>query len=133
MRAIAVITAAAALFLTVGSAVAQTAQPPARPMPAPEARPPEPREVEGTVSKVDPASQTIGVSRGWFGLLGRTLQVTDQTEIRVNGRGASLGEIQEGAKVKASFEIREGKNVAKSIEVSPDLPPAKGASRPATQ
>jgi hypothetical protein len=148
MRALAAITAAAAMLLAIGSADAQVT-PPARPMPVPEARSaPEPHEVEGKVSKVDPANQTIGVSRGWFGLFGKTLQVTDRTEIRIAGRGATLGEVQEGDRVKASFEVREGKSVARSIEVSPPeeppraAPPARGATpapvggsspRPATQ
>jgi hypothetical protein len=148
MKAFAVTTAAAVL-LAVGSAGAQTAQPPVRSAPAPASRPaPEPHQVEGKVTKVDPASQTIGVSRGWFGLFGRTLLVTDRTEIRIAGRGATLGEVQEGDKVKASFEVREGRTVATSIEVSPEEPgpapppargtpglprPPSGSSRPATQ
>jgi hypothetical protein len=147
MKAFAV-TTAAAVFLAVGTAGAQTVPPPVRSTPAPQARPaPEPHQVEGKVSKVDPASQTIGVSRGWFGLFGRTLQVTDHTEIRIAGRGATLGEVQEGDRVKASFEVREGKSVATSIEVSPEEPsapppargtpglprPPSGSSRPATQ
>lgn len=118
--------------MVVGLAVAQAPQQPTTPMPLPRAQtPPEPQAVEGTVSKVDPATKTVGVSTGWFGLLGRTLQVTDQTEIRVAGRGGTLGEIREGARVKASFEFREGKNVAKSIEVIPPEEKAPAPARPA--
>jgi len=72
--------------------------------------------IEGTVKKVDPAARTVQISTGFFGIFGRTLEVTDETQIQIEGREATLAELQEGAKVKASYELREGKSVVTRIE-----------------
>ena len=112
----------------IGTAAAQTAPPTTqRPMPPPGATPPAPppempkeKEVEGTVSKVDPLAKTVGVSSGLFGLMGATVQVADGTEIRVLGQRGTLADIKEGTRVKASYEVRDGKNLAKTIEVMPE-------------
>ncbi len=118
---------AASLALVVAPVMAQTQTPTPRPAPgAPGAAPapgvekPSMKEVEGTVKKVDPAAKSVQVSSGLLGLFGATLEVTDDTKIQVQGKeGASLADIQEGAKVKASYESRDGKNLAKRIEVMP--------------
>src|SRR5262245_3946105 len=95
---------------------------PQQPMPAPRSAPtpeiPKERSVEGTVRKVGAMGKTVGVSTGFFGLLGRTLEVESGTQIRVQGQPATLTEIKEGARVKASYEVRDGKNVAKMIDVT---------------
>ena len=78
-----------------------------------------PAQVEGTVKKVDPGAQTVDISSGLFGMLGRRLEVNDRTTIQMDGRQATLADIQEGAKVKASYEAQAGKNVATAIEVIP--------------
>jgi Cu/Ag efflux protein CusF len=75
--------------------------------------------LEGSVKKVDPGAGTIRVSSGLLGILSTTLKVTSDTQIQVEGRQASLAEVREGAKIKASYESREGKNVATQIEVMP--------------
>jgi Cu/Ag efflux protein CusF len=124
------VLAAAIVALIVPPAMAQTA-----PMPAPapaapgapgpvdlsaprSASPPQEKLVEGPVKKVDPAAKTVQV--GWFlGFLRTTLEVTDDTYIAVEGTKASLLDIREGDKVKASYEPRDGKNIARSIEVTP--------------
>ena len=89
--------------------------PPGAVTPAPEV--PKEVQIEGTVSKVDPLAKTVGVSTGFFGLLGATVRVADDTQIRVQGQPATLAEVKEGARVKASYEVRDGKNLAKSIDV----------------
>ena len=112
------------LTLIVGPVMAQTQQPPMKEPPVPGGVPPatptpaEPRtkEVEGTVKKVDALGKSLQVSYR-LGLFGATLQVTDETDIQVEGRKGSLSDLREGAKVKASYETRDGKNVAKAIEV----------------
>jgi len=78
-----------------------------------------PAQVEGTVKKVDPGAQTVDISSGLFGMLGRRLEVNERTTIQLDGRQATLADIQEGAKVKASYEAQAGKNVATAIEVVP--------------
>lgn len=82
--------------------------------------------LEGKVRKVDPAARTVQVSSGLLGLFGRTLEVTSDTQIQVEGRQATLADIHEGAKVKASYETREGKNIATRIEVMAAPEPGKG-------
>jgi len=92
-----------------------------------------PAQVEGTVKKVDPSAQTVEVSSGLFGMMGRRLEVNDRTMIQLAGRQATLADIQEGAKVKASYEAQAGKNVATAIEVIPSERTDAGsapASRP---
>lgn len=135
----------ALLALVVAPVLAQTTPPapgsPARPAPAPEkAMPEKTKEVEGTVKKVDPTTKSVQVSSGLLGIFGATLEVTDETKINVQGKDGSLADIREGAKVKASYESRDGKNLARSIDVmaaeekdksvAPVRPAAPGAPSP---
>jgi hypothetical protein len=120
--------AAAGLALTVSVAVAQPApQPSGAPSapaesglkPAPSAEPnvPMTKVIDGPVKDVDPAAKTVKV--GWLlGLLSTTLEVTDATHIAIEGEKGSLAMIQEGDQVKASYEARDGKNLATAIEVT---------------
>ncbi len=78
--------------------------------------------LEGTVKKVDPGARTLQVSSGLLGLFGRTLEVTSDTHIQVEGKQATLADIHEGSKVKASYETREGKNIATRLEVGQTAP-----------
>jgi Cu/Ag efflux protein CusF len=134
--------AAAILALTVPLAMAQTG--PASPstpgapgapgpsdLPAPRTpSPPQEKLIDGPVKNVDPVAKTVQV--GWFlGLLSTTLEVTGDTQIAVAGMKTSLLDIREGDKVKASYEARDGKNIAKSIEVAPrgSTAPPSGSPR----
>lgn len=137
--------AVAGLALTISFAMAQTAPnpsgaPKAPPesglTPAPSATPnvPMTKVIDGPVKDVDPATKTVKV--GWlFGLLSTTLEVTDDTHIAVEGEKGSLDRIHEGDEVKASYEVRDGKNLAKAIEVTQaekEYMPSKAAP-PATE
>ena len=73
--------------------------------------------VEGTVNKVNVATGTIEISTGPFGLLGKTLQLSEDTLVKVGDREASLTEILEGSKVTAYYETRE--HVATYIDLVP--------------
>jgi hypothetical protein len=75
--------------------------------------------VEGTVKSVDPQTGTVHVSTGFFGFFGKTLQLSEDTEVQIDGRLGSLTEIREGARVKVAYEVRDGKNVATHIELAP--------------
>ena len=75
--------------------------------------------LQGAVKNVDPGAGTLQVSTGPFGMLRKTLEVTGDTQIQVEGRQATLADIREGATIKASYEMRETKNVATKIEVTP--------------
>ena len=61
-------------------------------------------EVQGKVQTVDPGE--------------RTIVLEDGTKIWV-AEGVSMENVKEGAAVKASYEERDGKKVATSLEVSP--------------
>jgi len=120
--------AAAGLALTVSFAVAQTAPKPSgapsapaesglRQAPSPAPSVPVTKVIDGPVKDVDPAAKTVEV--GWLlGFLSTTLQVTDDTQIAIDGENGSLDRIHEGDQVKASYEARDGKNLAKAIEVT---------------
>jgi Cu/Ag efflux protein CusF len=106
------IVLALTVAMSTGSAMAQAQVPPPRPADQPIAG-----MFEGSVQKIDPAAGTVQVGWGPSGALGRTLEVTGDTKIQVEGRQGTLADVREGAKVKASYESFEGKNVAKEIEV----------------
>ena len=82
--------------------------------------------LEGSVKKVDPGGGTLQVGSGPLGMFGRTLEVTTDTQIQIEGRQGTLADLQEGSKIKASYETREGKNLATRIEVM--QPPAEKAN-----
>ncbi len=119
--------AAAILAVIVPPVMAQVAPPPGPAAPgapgpavlaAPRSAMPPQEKVIGSVQKVDPATKTVQVA--WVpGLFSTTLDVTGDTQIAVGGTKASLSDIREGDRVKAAYEPRDGKNVAKSIEVNP--------------
>jgi len=75
--------------------------------------------LEGSVTRVDAGARTLQVSDPALGSMGQTLEVAADTQIEVNGREATLADLQEGAKVKAAYQSRDGKNVATRIEVVP--------------
>lgn len=78
---------------------------------------PQEKVMDGPVKQVDPLGKTISV--GWlFGLFSTTFEVTADTRIAVEGAAGSLQDIREGDLVKASYEARDGKNIAKAIEVT---------------
>lgn len=111
--------------VTVGApALAQPAfaQSPPRPLPPTAPRIDRlaraPGVIEGTLTRVDGRSESVDVSIGPFGLLGKTIEVGRDTLIQVNGREARFADLQEGAKVKAFYEERGAKLVATRLEVS---------------
>ncbi len=100
----------------VGSTAAQTLLPSSSPRLARVER--SAGVIEGKLTRVDGRSETVDVSIGFLGLLGKTLEVNHDTLIRVDGQGARFADLQEGAKVKAFYEERGAKLVATRIEVS---------------
>jgi len=129
------IAVASSLAVAAGSAMAQAQQAPPRlpgaataPAEIPAEKAPTMGMLEGAVTKVDPAAGTVQVASGPFGIVGRTLEVTSDTQIQVEGRQGSLADVREGAKVKASYESRGGKNLATQIEVMPAQGSQKGGT-----
>jgi len=115
------VTAASLLLMIAGPWKAQ-AQPPRSRM---QISPPSDvtTSIEGTVKKVDPAKRTIEVSTGSSGHWEKTLELTNGTQIRDEGRAATMDDIQEGVKVKASYETLLGKSFATRIDLIPAPPP----------
>jgi Cu/Ag efflux protein CusF len=87
-------------------------------------------EVEdATVRKVDLADSRVELTSDLLGLFGARLQVTDRTEILLDGLQARLADLPEGARVRASYELQDGMKVARTIsaekpEPEPVPPPA---------
>jgi Cu/Ag efflux protein CusF len=86
--------------------------------------------VEGTVRKVNPAKNTVEVTMGRFGLWTKRLEVGSNTQIRVEGRKASMDDLHEGEKVKASYETRLGGYFATTIDIIPAPKPAEMPAQP---
>jgi Cu/Ag efflux protein CusF len=68
-------------------------------------------ETEGTIQAIDPAAKEVALDNG------SKLVLDDGTMIMIEGKEAKLEELKEGAKVKASYEEKDGKNLASKIEV----------------
>ncbi len=69
-------------------------------------------EMEGKVRSVDTSSKEIVLDNG------TKLVCDDSTSIMVEGKGGKLEDLKEGARVKASYEEKDGKNIASTLEVS---------------
>ena len=113
---------AAALLMVIAGPWKAQAQPPRSRM---QISPPSDvtTSIEGTVKKVNPAKRTIEVSTGSSGHWEKTLELTNGTQIRDEGRAATMDDIQEGVKVKASYETLLGKSFATRIDLIPAPPP----------
>jgi hypothetical protein len=85
-------------------------------------------EVEdATLRKVDLIDSRIELTSDLLGIFGARLQVTDRTEILLDGQQARLADLPEGARVKASYDLRDGVKVARAISAEkpePEEPPA---------
>jgi Cu/Ag efflux protein CusF len=69
-------------------------------------------EMEGKIQSVDTMGKQIVLQDG------TTLVCDDSTKLVVEGKEGKLEDLKEGAKVKASYEEKDGKNVAATLEVS---------------
>ncbi len=69
-------------------------------------------EMEGKVRSIDTASKELVLEDG------TKLAVDDATAISVEGKQGRLEDLKEGAKIKAIYGEKDGKNVAASLEVS---------------
>lgn len=69
-------------------------------------------DMEGKIQSIDTASKEIVLEGG------AKLVCDDSTNIMLEGKEAKLDDLKEGAKVKASYEEKDGKNVAATLEVA---------------
>ena len=68
-------------------------------------------EMEGTIRSIDTSSKELALDNG------SKIVLDDATMISVEGKEGKLEDLKEGTKVKASFEEKDGKNVAQKLEV----------------
>lgn len=71
-------------------------------------------KVEGTIASVDQSRHNITVQRK--DLPPAELKVTSDTKIEVNGKTASLQELQPGTEVRAEFNLAENQPIAVSLD-----------------
>ena len=69
-------------------------------------------EMEGTIQSIDTAGKELALDNG------SKIVLDDATTISVEGKEGKLEDLKEGTKVKASFEEKDGKNVAQKLEVN---------------
>jgi hypothetical protein len=74
--------------------------------------------IEGKLTRVDGRTESVDVSVGLLGLLGKTIEINQDTQIQVNGREGRFADLQEGAKVKAFYEERGAKLIGTRLEVT---------------
>jgi Cu/Ag efflux protein CusF len=68
-------------------------------------------DLEATVQSVDVAGKEVSLDNG------QKLVLDDTTTITMEGKEGKLEDLKTGSKVKASYEEKDGKNVASKIEV----------------
>ena len=69
-------------------------------------------EMEGKIQSVDPAAKEMVLDDG------TKLTWSEDTKFSVKGQEAKLEDLKEGAKVKAGYEEKDGKNVLRTIDVT---------------
>lgn len=69
-------------------------------------------EMEATIQSIDPAAKEMVLDDG------TKLTWSEDTKFSVKGQEATLEEVKEGAKVKASYEEKDGRNVLGTIDVT---------------
>lgn len=82
---------------------------------------------DATLRRVDLSDSKVELTSDLLGMFGATLVVTPNTRIDVNGTPVELKDLPQGARVRASYEYRDGFKVAFSISAEP--PPAGGPAR----
>ena len=81
-------------------------------------------EARGRVETVEVHTGIIRVSSGFLGLISVALLVTPETLIVVGDKEGGFGDIRQGERVVAAYEVRRGALEATRVEVFP--PPRAG-------
>ena len=69
-------------------------------------------EMEGKIQSIDPTNKQLSLDNG------TTLVWEEVIQITIEGKEGKLEDLKEGAKVKAGYEEKDGKNMVKTLEVS---------------
>jgi hypothetical protein len=67
-------------------------------------------DVEGTIQAIDPGNMVVVLDDG------TALIVEDSTTLTMDGQRAKLEDLQPGGKVTASYDEKDGKNIASSLD-----------------
>jgi hypothetical protein len=118
MHRIIAMLAVTILLLGVGVTRALFAQTPTRPTPGVPDVGSSIKALAGTVTKIDAVAKTVEVSER-VGRAGTTVIVTPATQIRIDSRPGQLADVHQHANVRVSYEVRDGTNIATSIDVMP--------------
>ena len=100
--------------------------------PPPTARPRTNVDVEATVKKVDEDGATVHLTSEMLGIFGATLYVSKDTKVDLGeGKEGKLTDLQEGTRVRASYDLSAGRKMATRIVVMPkeataDIRPGTG-------
>jgi hypothetical protein len=76
------------------------------------------RELQGTVQSVDRETKALRIAHQPADKPDTMLLMTDDTQVRIQGRPASLAYIQRGTRIRASYQHRYGINLARHIEIT---------------
>jgi hypothetical protein len=74
-------------------------------------------EIDGRVIGVERDTRTVLVSSGIFGFGATPLALSDDTRVFVGEKEGAFGDLREGTRVRASYEVRQDTRVARTIEV----------------
>jgi len=85
-------------------------------------------KVDGTVSSVDATQNMITVQRS-NGLPPVQLQVASGTDIKMDGRQASLNQLQPGSEVRAEFNVAENQPIAVKLDAKQSKQQKRSQSR----
>jgi Cu/Ag efflux protein CusF len=69
-------------------------------------------DTQGKIQSIDAANKQVSLDNGTMLVLDEAVMIT------IEGKEGKLEDLKEGSKVKASYEEKDGKNVAKMLEVS---------------
>jgi Cu/Ag efflux protein CusF len=74
-------------------------------------------DIKGTVSNVDSSKKEITIQRE--NLPDAQLSLVDNTKITMDGKQASMMDLQQGAEVRAEFQLAQDKPVAMKVDAKP--------------
>jgi len=78
-------------------------------------------QADGRVEMIEPETSTIRVSAGFLGLRSIPIVLTSETIIVVGDKEGGFGDIRQGERVVAAYEVRPGVLQARRVEVFPSL------------
>jgi hypothetical protein len=78
-------------------------------------------EAQGRVQTVEPETGVIRLSSGFLGLMSVAIVLTPDTVIVVGDKEGGFGDIRQGERVLAAYEVRSGVLEATRVEVFPPV------------